>query len=236
MQVKVVKDLPEGSVDCVPDTVKTATIEKEKGTLLASNTDMATQHDKCISEEEVSAPCDSHDSEPASIAFNLDTPILLENQEHLSKRKAEQKAHAALDDCTQNPDNLQDSSCKKQKRLLALDIVSGDVGNVSSLYAVDGTKSTTDEIHITTKSTINYPREHVSKEDISSGTKENIGNEANSITEVPELNLSLTDRHFEGFPTRSEWKPIEKELYSKGVEIFGKNRYHDFQDMFLIAS
>jgi hypothetical protein len=29
----------------------------------------------------------------------------------------------------------------------------------------------------------------------------------------------------EGVLKKSEWKPIEKELYLKGVEIFGKNRY-----------
>lgn len=27
-------------------------------------------------------------------------------------------------------------------------------------------------------------------------------------------------------PNSSEWRPIEKELYLKGIEIFGRNRYH----------
>ncbi|XP_065860323.1 histone-lysine N-methyltransferase EZA1 isoform X2 [Euphorbia lathyris] len=210
-------------VNGVSGKVKTTTVEEGKGTLVTSNANVATQDD--ISEKEIFVTSDSHYSEPASRALNLDTPApTMENQEHLRKRIAQQHTNAALDDCTQVPDDLQGSSSKKQKRLLALDAVSGDVEAVSSLYAVDGTKNTTDEIHMTIKNTINYPSEHASKEDLCSGTKEKIGDEVNSINEVPEPNQSSsTARHIVGDTSKSEWKPIEKELYLKGVEIFGKN-------------
>jgi histone-lysine N-methyltransferase EZH2 len=43
---------------------------------------------------------------------------------------------------------------------------------------------------------------------------------------VPEPKRSSSvERQVEGVLKKSEWKPIEKELYLKGVEIFGKNRY-----------
>ncbi|KAE8723216.1 putative GRAS family transcription factor [Hibiscus syriacus] len=46
-----------------------------------------------------------------------------------------------------------------------------------------------------------------------SKTKDKTGNGGKDVTEVPDLKWSS-----------SEWKPIERELYLKGVEIFGRNR------------
>lgn len=31
-----------------------------------------------------------------------------------------------------------------------------------------------------------------------------------------------------GVVSSNEWKPLEKDLYLKGIEIFGRNRYIDF--------
>ncbi|WCJ22324.1 Histone-lysine N-methyltransferase EZA1 [Euphorbia peplus] len=210
-------------VNGMPGKVKTATTEEEKRNSVTSKANMETEDDICFSEKEIPVARDYHFSEPSSRASNLDTPgPAMGNQDHLRKRIAPHHTDSALDNNTQVPDDLQGSSSKKLKRLLSLDTVSGDAEPISCREV--GTKSTTDEIRMTIKDTINCPSEHASKEDLCSGTKKKIGDEATSIIEVPETNQSSsTERHIVGVTSRSEWKPIEKELYLKGVEIFGKN-------------
>ncbi|KAF2325080.1 hypothetical protein GH714_022665 [Hevea brasiliensis] len=162
-------------------------------------------------------------SEHASGPSNLDTPaMVMDNPEHMRKRKVSQDTN---DDSTQVPD-LQDSASKKQKKLVALDILTENVEDNQSLDDVGGTKSMTDksELQLTTKGTGNDPNEHALKNLVCFGTEEKSRDEADVLAEVPELNeSSSTERRLEGVLSRCEWKPIEKELYSKGLEIFGQN-------------
>jgi histone-lysine N-methyltransferase EZH2 len=125
----------------------------------------------------------------------------------------------ASDDSSKFPEDTQDFS-KKQKRLLHLDVAAEDI---SSPDCGSTAKKATDQIEfqMTTKKTTN-----VSFEIASSGTEENIGDGSKDVFEVPEPKRSSSvERQVEGVLKKSEWKPIEKELYLKGVEIFGKNRY-----------
>ncbi|KAJ6390385.1 hypothetical protein OIU77_024575 [Salix suchowensis] len=63
-----------------------------------------------------------------------------------------------------------------------------------------------------------------SLESFCSGSEENVGHGAKDVFGVPRPKQSSSvNRAVEGVLRKSEWKPIEKELYLKGVEIFGKN-------------
>ncbi|XP_058008581.1 histone-lysine N-methyltransferase EZA1 isoform X1 [Hevea brasiliensis] len=234
LRFRAVKDLPEGSVNNVLQWTIPATLEGEKKIACASNAEAPSganggtdleQDDRCFSEKEISVTSGPicH-SELASGASNLDTPaMVMHNPEHIRKRRVSQDTD---DDSTQVPDDPQDSTSKKQKKSVALDVVTDDVEDNPNLDDMAGTESTTDrsELQLTTKGTINDPSKHAPKNLVCFGTEEQIRDEANDITEVPELNQSSsTERQLEGVSSTCEWKPIEKELYLKGVEIFGKN-------------
>ncbi|EEF47263.1 histone-lysine N-methyltransferase EZA1 isoform X1 [Ricinus communis] len=234
LRLKVVRDLPESSVNCALNRMKTASLEEGKKTAGASNAQEPSgaddgadlsKDDSYISQKEISVASGTLCHSEASEASNLDTCAMIHNQEHMRKRKEPELTNVDLDDSTPVPSDLHNSSNKKQKRLLGSDAASKDIENISSLDDLAGTEKTTDtsELQITTKNTLNNPSEYASKEIVSSAI-EKILDEANDATKGPELiQSSSTDRQLEGVLSRSRWKPIEKELYLKGVEIFGKN-------------
>ncbi|KAG5231670.1 Polycomb group protein [Salix suchowensis] len=175
--------------------------------------------DQCSLQKEINVISEAIcNLEPASGALNLDiSAMVIHNQEDMRKRKVSQCTDIASDDSSKFPDDTQDFH-KKQKILLHLDVAaegksSPDCGSTA--------KKATDQIEfqMTTKKTTN-----VSFEIAYSGTEENIGFGSKDAFEAPETKLSSSiERQVEGVLKMSEWKPIEKELYLKGVEIFGKN-------------
>ncbi|KAJ6972833.1 hypothetical protein D5086_026216 [Populus alba] len=224
LQLRVLKDLPEGSVNSPLHRTETATSAEEKKTAAASDAEEPGSVDlmideRCISEKEITVISEAVGNlEPASGALNLDiSAMVIHNQEYMRKRKVSQCTDIASDDSSKFPDDMQDFS-KKQKRLLHLDVAAEDI---SSPDCGSTAKKATDQIEfqMTTKKTTN-----VSFEIASPGTEESIGDGSNDVFEVPEPKRSSSvERQVEGVLKKSEWKPIEKELYLKGVEIFGKN-------------
>ncbi|XP_073260730.1 histone-lysine N-methyltransferase EZA1 isoform X1 [Populus alba] len=222
--LRVLKDLPEGSVNSPLHRTETATSAEEKKTAAASDAEEPGSVDlmideRCISEKEITVISEAVGNlEPASGALNLDiSAMVIHNQEYMRKRKVSQCTDIASDDSSKFPDDMQDFS-KKQKRLLHLDVAAEDI---SSPDCGSTAKKATDQIEfqMTTKKTTN-----VSFEIASPGTEESIGDGSNDVFEVPEPKRSSSvERQVEGVLKKSEWKPIEKELYLKGVEIFGKN-------------
>uniref|UniRef100_A0A2C9WQP7 CXC domain-containing protein n=1 Tax=Manihot esculenta TaxID=3983 RepID=A0A2C9WQP7_MANES len=236
LRLRVVKDLPEGSVNNPLHQMKPVNLEGKKETA----GDVNAEAPRGANGDRELARDDSHSSEKeisvtsgpichpelASGASNSDTPaVVMENPEHTKKRKVSEDINDENDESTQVPD-VHDFANKKQKKPGALDVVTNDVEDNPSLDDVAGTESTSakSEVQLPTNSTTNDPSKHASKDLICLGTKEKIRDEANNITGVPELNQSSsTERQLEGVLSGCEWKPIEKELYLKGVEIFGKN-------------
>ncbi|KAJ6400959.1 hypothetical protein OIU84_016392 [Salix udensis] len=224
LQLRVVKDLPESSVNNPLHRTETATSAEAKMPAAASDAEEPSRVDLMIDERRISekeinviseAICNL---EPASGALNLDiSAMVIHNQEDMRKRKVSQCTDIASDDSSKFHDDTQDFH-KKQKILLHLDVAaegksSPDCGSTA--------KKATDQIEfqMTTKKTTN-----VSFEIAYSGTEENIGFGSKDAFEAPETKLSSSiERQVEGVLKMSEWKPIEKELYLKGVEIFGKN-------------
>lgn len=58
-----------------------------------------------------------------------------------------------------------------------------------------------------------------------SGCQDTVRDEAEIVVEVQKLGPPSISHEGQVIPCSTEWKPIEKELYLKGVEIFGRNRY-----------
>ncbi|KAF9669257.1 hypothetical protein SADUNF_Sadunf14G0089000 [Salix dunnii] len=224
LQLRVVNDLPESSANTPLHRTETATSVEAKKTASASDAEDPSREDliideRCISEKEINVISEAIcNLEPASGALKLDiSAMVIHNQEDMRKRKVSQCTDIALDDLSKFPDDMPDFS-KKQKRLLHLDVAAE---GISSPDCGSTAKNANDQIEfqMTTKKTTN-----VSFENAYSGTEENIGFGSKDAFEAPEPKLSSSvERQVEGVLKMSEWKPIEKELYLKGVEIFGKN-------------
>ncbi|KAJ6955870.1 histone-lysine N-methyltransferase EZA1 isoform X3 [Populus alba x Populus x berolinensis] len=222
LRLRVVKDLPGGSVN----RTKTATPTEEKKTAAASDAEGPSGVDFMIDEESITEKEMSVISEafcnlePASGPLNLDmSAMVIHNQEYMRKRKAPQHTDIAPDGSSQAPDDMQDFS-KKKKRSLHLDVVNEAAEGVFPDHGSTAKKASDKiELKMTIKKTTND-----SFETVCSGTEENVGHGAKDVFGVPRpKQLSTVDRAVEGVLRKSEWKPIEKELYLKGVEIFGKN-------------
>ncbi|KAG5251918.1 histone-lysine N-methyltransferase EZA [Salix suchowensis] len=219
--LRVVKDFPGGSVN----RTKTATSAEEKKTAAASDAEGPSGADfideKSIMEKEMSVISEAFcNLEPASGALNLDmSAMVIHNQEYIRKRKAPQHKDLAPDESSQVPDDMQDYR-KKQKRLLHLDVVNEAAEGVFP-NQISTAKKASDKIEprMPIKKTTND-----SIESFCSGSEENVGHGAKDVFGVPRPKQSSSvNRAVEGVLRKSEWKPIEKELYLKGVEIFGKN-------------
>ncbi|CAN1181767.1 Histone-lysine N-methyltransferase EZA1, partial [Linum perenne] len=120
------------------------------------------------------------------------------------KRKASCQAHIEAATSTQVAFDSDDSSCKKQKQLFAADVISGS-------EAVPRNKSTTDMTNDAS------PAECILKEGFCTVAEKDTGAAHLEVDDVPRRNQSMSS------VKSSEWRTLEKELYLKGIEIFGKN-------------
>lgn len=162
-------------------------------------------------------------------------PIIdVSSVQSLGKRKVILQSDTVEADCSVSYD-IEDSS-KKQKKQLSVDVTSLSKNEILGPDEKSRRRSSaTDEPD--TQRTTNFSRSEsidcVSDKFISSvgapsdKFEDDFTNRSKDTNKEPEFHQSsFKERHeHEGFSSRSEWKPIEKELYLKGVEIFGRNRY-----------
>ena len=141
--------------------------------------------------------------------------------------RSSQERNRPLNDSEHCSDGSQDSASKKRKTVLALDVAIKSSEAIPSQDQTPSAKSRNhhvgtpneNEAKITAKNTQNESGEQgleifaCPASASSDKTADKISDGAKDVTEVPELRWSS-----------SEWKPIERELYLKGVEIFGRNR------------
>lgn len=109
-------------------------------------------------------------------------------------------------------DDQQESSFKKQKTLSIPDTVS---------RTIEYTQVSDDNINdkkVEVDVAIPGDQMATSDEATSSGVPFN-------SSPCGSANLIKDRNRFDGTPINSEWKPLEIELYMKGLEIFGRNRY-----------
>lgn len=147
--------------------------------------------------------------------LNLNVPVV----ESVGKRKT---VNQSDDDLTMLTDDSQ-SSCKKQKKIT-------DTDEVMAINR-DLNVSACDEKCDITSECLDDSVEHTFNKSMLSGSTCHdehglVGDEPKDGMAFAEFNESsnFMNEHVEGMQILSEWKPLEKELYLKGVEMFGRNR------------
>ena len=107
-------------------------------------------------------------------------------------------------------DDQQESSLKKQKRLTIPDTVS---------VTIDDTQVSNDNV--------NNRAINVDQDELRMGSNDEATSSVVPFSSSLSVSESVTKHRtkVKGPPENTEWKPLEKELYMKGLEIFGRNRY-----------
>ncbi|KAK7278175.1 hypothetical protein RJT34_23200 [Clitoria ternatea] len=198
------------SEDSPPGTYKhnKTTIMEEADGILAPSTAEEPSNEPFLTE----AGC--HES------LNLNVPI----SESVGKRKVTDQSDTALCDSTVPPDDSQNSYKNPKSILDDVATVDSDSSKNLNLGACDESKHTTSAIsdksdeHTSNKlieTSSNCPGEH-DKSD-GDGPKD-----PTNKTEFNKVSNSMEGK-VHGIPSPSVWIPLEKELYLKGVEMFGRN-------------
>lgn len=218
LQSRAVQDTVEGSAGNI-----SSTITNTEGTLLHCNAEVPGAHndimagERCNSKRVLPVTSEAVDSSEVAIGNeNTDTSM-----QSLGKRKA-----LELNDSVKVFDEIEESLNKKQKKLLPLDVLTASSDGIPRPDTKSGHHVgaiNDNELQMTSKNTI---KKSVSAKVVSDNNIEhNIMDGAKDVNKEPEMKQSFSKGELpEGVMCSSEWKPIEKELYLKGVEIFGRNR------------
>ncbi|KAJ9547743.1 hypothetical protein OSB04_020286 [Centaurea solstitialis] len=152
-----------------------------------------------------------------------ESPDEIHNGAEPEKRKVSKQSTVILEEPKHVADDRQESSLKKQKRLSISDTVSITIEDAQvsndKIMEVDVTTPNQDELQM-------IPNDEAVSSDVPNSSR---GVSADvivdSITGVHLLNHASNPvgKQIGGSPINSEWKPLEKELYMKGLEIFGRN-------------
>lgn len=130
--------------------------------------------------------------------------------------------------------------CKKQKMLSAMDVANAPTDTIPELSSISSIKCSHENIHGLQKNELKWneislneaakqAKEKISLSDIA--LCDNLQDTGRSDTvEVIEsstskLSAETVSERVEGTSGSSEWKLMEKDLYMKGIEIFGRNRW-----------
>lgn len=227
MQLRTIKDLPEGPNADSLNRVTTTSSERES-TPAPPNADDPGPHgitDIGVSEVCVTrkiTPVSSETicvSEAAAEALNVDISVMKTYRENIAKRKAVKLTDSIPHDLAMVSDDFK-ASCKKQKRLVALDVEN----ETSDQDCNSSGKSRQMDVDLHRK-VEQMPTKNSGSASYDEGDDMvRVGQEGSM--EVLELKHFSNSRgeQIEGVSRSSEWKPMEKELYMKGLEIFGRNR------------
>ncbi|XP_022640694.1 histone-lysine N-methyltransferase EZA1 isoform X2 [Vigna radiata var. radiata] len=154
-------------------------------------------------------------------SLNLNVPISVS----VEKRKVTNVSDTALCDSTPPPDGSQNSNKK-------LKTISDDVITVNSDSSNNLLGACDESKHTITCAILDKSVKHNSNKLIDSSSTCDTDEQDKSIgdgpkdptnkTEFKKLSSSMEGK-VDGMPGLSDWKPLEKELYLKGVEMFGRN-------------
>lgn len=168
------------------------------------------------------------ENQSTKLSTRLDCHGYLNLNDHVSQNLEKRKV-------TNQPDSRlppdSPNSSKKLKRVSddVVTVISNNSKNLN-LGACDENK------HINTSAILGKPVEHASnKLIVPSSTCHNESdkgavNGSKVVTNETELKnpLNSMEEQADEMLGFSDWKPLEKELYLKGVEMFGRNRYVSF--------
>ncbi|XP_031740123.1 histone-lysine N-methyltransferase EZA1 isoform X2 [Cucumis sativus] len=155
---------------------------------------------------------------------------------------AKQKAveHQIKDSVSNDPELISNKfqDCKKQKMLPAMDVANASIDSSPELSKITSIKSSQEDIHRLQKN--EFQKDAITLGEANEQTKEktspsniascnNFPDTARSDTveatalSTSKLSTETVSEPVEGTRGNSEWKLMEKELYMKGIEIFGRN-------------
>jgi len=213
-QLKEVKGVSENATSGSDQNKRTTTME-EADRILAPSTIEEPGHSTTPFPTEV----DCHGS------LNLNVPISVS----VEKRKVTDLSDTALCDSILPPDGSQNSN--KKLKTISDDVITVNSDSSNNLLGADESK------HTITCAILDKSFKHNSNKLIDSSSTCHTDEQDKSIgdgpkdptnkTEFKKLSSSMEGK-VDGMPGLSDWKPLEKELYLKGVEMFGRNRYGAF--------
>ncbi|BFG43431.1 hypothetical protein CerSpe_297050 [Prunus speciosa] len=247
LRLRVVENVPDDPDIGALHRMNTIISERESAPASSFNAEKPSSHgstdiinnERCIPGKAVSVTSEAiYSSDVIAGGLELDTHIMRMHNENAGKRKVVKHKDKVTNDVTMVPDDFQGSS-KKQKRLDALDLVTAtsepitvqDHISVSKTRNADVGLPNETELQMTKKGLLNESAGHTSKELVCYGSAscdeytDNDRYVKQDVTEVPELRepSNSTREQVKGVCSGSEWKSVEKELYMKGLEIFGRN-------------
>ncbi|XP_059625584.1 histone-lysine N-methyltransferase EZA1 isoform X2 [Cornus florida] len=221
LRLRGARDLQEGSTISALCRIECKTSEEENGTLVSPNAKQPVDNFKEVSFDGCIAK--------------------VPHSESTGKHRVPKRTNTVPEDSTLVSDDIQCSSSKKQKKLSDLNSLSQASQGIIALDSDSSPKSrelefepNKNEPDMSTKDAINILTENasdkfscplsVSKDEI----EDNIRDAAKGIShiaEVPVLKRSSNsiEGQVKGVLGSCEWKPLEKDLYLKGIEIFGRN-------------
>ncbi|XP_071726641.1 histone-lysine N-methyltransferase EZA1 isoform X1 [Rutidosis leptorrhynchoides] len=126
------------------------------------------------------------------------------------KRKVSEQTITMLEEPKHVTDNQQESSLKKQKTLSVPDTVSITIENTQ--VSDDNINEKKLEVDVT------MTRDQMDTNDDATSSAVQI-----SSSPCGSANMINNTKTIDETPKSSKWKPLEKELYLKGLEIFGRN-------------
>ncbi|XP_015891733.2 histone-lysine N-methyltransferase EZA1 isoform X3 [Ziziphus jujuba] len=151
-----------------------------------------------------------------------DVPAMKIDHENLAKRKAMKQTDTEPHDLVMVSDDF-NASCKKQKRLAALDAESGSTNEIQVQDCNFSAKSSHLDVGLHKKIELQIPTNNSGSASYDE-SGDIVRDEQEDDMEVLELKqFSESTGQIERVSSSSEWKLMEKELYMKGLEIFGRN-------------
>ncbi|CAL8179105.1 unnamed protein product [Prunus armeniaca] len=247
LRLRVVENVPDDPDIGALHRMNTIISERESAPASSFNAEKPSSHgstdiinnERCIPGKAVSVTSEAIcSSDVIAGGLELDTHIMRIHNENSGKRKVVKHKDKVTNDVTIVPDDFQGFS-KKQKRLDALDLVTAtsepitvqDHISISKARDADVGLPNEIELQMTKKGLLNESAGHTSKELVCYGSasydeyRDNDRDVKQDVTEVPELRQpsNSTQAQVKTVCSSSEWKPVEKELYMKGLEIFGRN-------------
>ncbi|XP_023524793.1 histone-lysine N-methyltransferase EZA1 isoform X1 [Cucurbita pepo subsp. pepo] len=196
------------------------------------------QNERCLAEKLISITPESISVTETTIGLNSDASVgAAISPETGTKQRAVE--HQNKVSASNDPELISNNSsdCKKQKMLSATDVVNAPNDTIPGLCNITSTRYKHEDIHglpkielqrndISLSEATGQAKEKVPPSDISSC--DNLDTSSYSTVEVKELStlklsVEAVNEQVEGTCESSEWKLMEKELYMKGIEIFGRN-------------
>ncbi|KAL6184870.1 hypothetical protein ACLB2K_046269 [Fragaria x ananassa] len=232
LRLKAVENLVEGSHNNTLPRTNVTNSQRESAPT-SSVTEIIRDENYIPGKDEAVTSERIHRSDVFTGALGLDTDMMMTHNENTGKRKVVEYTDKEAHDQTILPDDLEGSS-KRQKRLDVLHLVTGTSTPITVHDHSTSSEHGTSDAGLPNKNELELANKkstgHTSKELVCFGSSscdesmDDVKDEPKDVIEVLKQPSKSTEVQVEKkCGSSSEWKAVEKELYMKGLEIFGRN-------------